>query len=89
MVVEHDERERSDEVVEMDGLHGRPRAADAPRGTPEQQPRREALGAGTEDRRGAQRRDHDAGVVVAPLHELTLDLRGLHARREARVGPER
>ena len=44
---------------------------------------------GTEDRRGTQRRDRDRRVVVLPLGQQPLDLRGVDRRTEAGVRAQR
>ena len=79
-VVGGGERECGREIVDVDDLHRHRRAAHAQRRTPEQDPRREALGAGADDRCGAQRGDRDVGMLVTPTGDQALDLRALHRR---------
>ena len=84
VVVEHDERERVDEVVDVHRLHRRRRTPHAQRRSPEQQARRQPLRARTEHGCGPQGGDDDAGVVGPPLGEQALDLGGLHAPARTR-----
>ena len=89
MVGEHDEGERGDEVVDVDGLHRRGRAPHPERRAAQEQPAREPLGADTEDGGAAQGGHHDTGMLVAPVGEQPFDLGGLHRRREPRVRAQR
>ena len=73
-----DEHERRREVVDVDDLHRHRRAPHAQRGAAEQDARGQALGAGPDDRRRAQCRDRDVGMLRPPLREQALHLGALH-----------
>ena len=88
VVVHRDECEGAHEVVDVGGLDGGGGAAHLEVGASEQEAGGETLGAGAQDRRGAQDRDRGAWVIVAPLDEEALSFGGLHCRGEVRVRAE-
>ena len=78
-----------DEIVDVHDLDRRALPAHPWPPPAGEQARPQVLGAGAEDGRGAQHRDHRVGVVDAPLVQQALDLGGVHGRPEPRIRTQR